>query len=136
MWAYEIAEEDYDYQAVDDDDYDYDEIVVKSEQQVLPIGIVYFRCKDERGKISDSPLTYVADEDYVEMVEFSKTSTQNLLVEKSDTACSRSPLAYAEPKIYTESDLSIASDKGYEKVLRDIREGLVAGFSCSTRSEI
>ena len=133
---------------------DYDEIVVKSEQQVLPIGIVYFRRKVEKGKISDLPVTYATDEDCVEMVEFSETSTQNVLVEKP--ACSRSPLAYAEPKIYTESDLSIACEKGhekgyekghddgckeghekgYEEALRDIREGLVAGFSFSTRSEI
>lgn len=34
-----------DYQAVDTDDYDYDEIVVKSEHQVLPIAVAYFRKK-------------------------------------------------------------------------------------------
>ncbi len=89
---------------------------MKSEQQVLPIDIVYFRCKVERGKVSDLPLTCTADEDYVEMVEFSETSTHNVLVEKPVTACSRSPLAYAEPKIYTESDLSKACEQVREKV--------------------
>ena len=43
----------YGYQAVDDNNNcDYDEIVVKSEQQVLPIiGIVCLRRKVEKGKL-------------------------------------------------------------------------------------
>ena len=52
-WERRLVPVWYGYQAVDDNNNcDYDEIVVKSEQQVLPIiGIVYFRRKVEKGKL-------------------------------------------------------------------------------------
>lgn len=81
-------------EATDDNDYDFDEIVVKSKEQVLPIAILYFKTSGDRNSVQVE-MTGIQTEDSARRRGLSPmdmaSSTNKLDIEKAEPALETIP---------------------------------------------